>query len=96
MSKRQSATPSAKTPGRLRSASLKPWSWPTATLVATLRRGPRAMDTVDLPGLCSWPLKRYPYIVFYVGRDDHIDVWRVLHGLRDFPVWLREEGGAPN
>lgn len=57
---------------------------------------PRHGHEVDLPGLRSWPLKRYPYIVFYVERDDHIDVWRVLHGLRDIPVWLREEGGAPN
>lgn len=57
---------------------------------------PRHGHEVDLPGLRSWPLKRYPYIVFYVERDDHIDVWRVLHGLPDIPVWLREEGGAPN
>jgi toxin ParE1/3/4 len=49
---------------------------------------------VDLPGLRSWPLKRYPHIVFYVERDDHIDVWRVLHGLRDIPAWLREDGDA--
>ena len=29
-------------------------------------------------------------MVFYVKCDDHIDVWRVLHGLRDIPAWLRE------
>ena len=43
---------------------------------------------LDLPGLRFRMLKRYPYIVFYVERDDHIDVWRVLHGQRDIPSWL--------
>jgi toxin ParE1/3/4 len=33
-------------------------------------------------------VQRYPYLVFYVERDDHIDVWRVLHGQRDIPAWL--------
>lgn len=55
---------------------------------------PRYAHEVDLPGLRSWPLKRYPHIVFYVEHDDHIDVWRVLHGLRDIPAWLREGGDA--
>ena len=43
---------------------------------------------LNLPSLRSCPLKRYPYIVCYVERDDHIDVWRVLHGMRDIPAWL--------
>jgi toxin ParE1/3/4 len=51
---------------------------------------PRYAHELDLPGLLCWPLKRYPYLVFYVERDDHIDVWRVLHGMRDFPEWLAE------
>jgi toxin ParE1/3/4 len=34
-------------------------------------------------------------MVFYVGRDDRIDVWRVLHGARDIPAWLREGDGYP-
>ncbi len=45
---------------------------------------------LDLPGLRCWPVKRYPYLVFYVERDNHIDVWRVLHGQRDIPAWIRE------
>ena len=48
----------------------------------------RYAHELDLPGLCSWPLKRYPHLVFYVERADHIDVWRVLHGMRDIPAWL--------
>jgi toxin ParE1/3/4 len=52
---------------------------------------PRYARTLDLPGLRSWLLKRYPYIAFYLERDNHIDVWRVLHSERDIPAWLREE-----
>lgn len=55
---------------------------------------PRYAHELNLPSLRSWPLKRYPYMVFYVERDDHIDVWRVLHGLRDIPAWLREAAGT--
>jgi len=49
----------------------------------------RYAHELDLPPLRYWPLKRYPYLVFYVERDDHVDVWRVLHGERDIPTWIR-------
>ena len=55
---------------------------------------PRYAHELDLPGLRSWPLKRYPYLVFYVERDDHIDVWRILHIERDIPAWMREPEGT--
>ena len=42
-----------------------------------------------LPGLRSWPLSRYPYLVFYVERSDCVDVWRVLQGQRDIPSWMQ-------
>jgi toxin ParE1/3/4 len=45
---------------------------------------------LSLPGLRHRRLKRYPYLVFYVDRDDHVDVWRVLHAQRDIPARLRE------
>ncbi len=43
---------------------------------------------LDLPNLRFWPLERYPQLIFYVEKIDHIDVWRVLHGKRDIPAWL--------
>ena len=46
---------------------------------------------LNLPGLRSWPLKRYPYLVFYMTSAEHIDVWRIIHGRRDIPAWMREE-----
>ena len=55
----------------------------------------RYAHELDLPGLRTWRLKRFPYLVFYVERDDHIDVWRVLHGMRDIPAWLADAEDAP-
>jgi len=52
----------------------------------------RYASELDLPGLRFWPLKRYPFLVFYVERDEHVDVWRILHGERDIPSWMRESG----
>jgi len=51
---------------------------------------PRYAYEPDLPGLRAWPLRRYPYVVFYREREDHIDVWRVLRAERDIPGWLME------
>ncbi len=43
---------------------------------------------LDIPGLRCWQLKGCPHLVFYLEREDYTDVWRVLHGSRDIPVWL--------
>lgn len=50
---------------------------------------PRYAHALNLPGLRFWPLTRYPQLVFYLERDDCIDVWRVLHASRDIPAWLQ-------
>lgn len=55
---------------------------------------PRYAHELNLPGLRTWPMTRYPYLVFYVERPDHIDVWRVLHGQRDIPAWMQEPDGV--
>lgn len=49
---------------------------------------------LNLPGLRSWPLKRFPWLVFYVEHEDQSDVWRVLHAKRDIPTWLIESDSA--
>lgn len=48
----------------------------------------RYAHELGLPGLRCWHLKGYRHIVFYVEREDHVDIWRVLHGSRDIPSWL--------
>jgi toxin ParE1/3/4 len=51
---------------------------------------PRYAHELDVPALRAWRLSLYPYVVIYVEREEHIEVWRVLHGERDIPAWLRE------
>jgi len=55
---------------------------------------PRFAHELNLPDLRAWQLTRYPYIVFYVERPDHVDVWRVLHGRQDIPAWMQEPDGV--
>ena len=50
----------------------------------------RYAHELELPGLRSWSLTRFPFLVFYVERADLIDVWRVLHAQRHIPSWLQE------
>ena len=52
---------------------------------------PRYAHELDLPGLRHWPVRDFPHLIFYVELEDHIDVWRVLHGQRDIPAWMPGE-----
>lgn len=54
---------------------------------------PRYGHELGLPSVRSRPTGRFPYLIFYVEREDHVDVWRVLHAHRDIPVWLQTPGG---
>lgn len=53
---------------------------------------PRYAQELSLPGLRHWPVQNYPYVVFYVVGEEHVDIWRVLHAERDLPEFLRPEG----
>ncbi len=46
---------------------------------------------LEIPELRSWPLQKFPYLVFYMPDNDHIDIWRVLHARRDIPAYLTED-----
>ncbi|MFG6440260.1 type II toxin-antitoxin system RelE/ParE family toxin [Roseateles sp. LKC17W] len=50
----------------------------------------RHAHELGIPGLRSWALGTHPYLLFYVQRDTHLDVWRVLHQRRDMAAWLTE------
>ncbi len=52
---------------------------------------PRYAELLGLEGLRSRKLRRFPYLVFYLEREDHIDAWRVLHAQRDIPATLSEK-----
>ncbi|MGH3680945.1 MAG: type II toxin-antitoxin system RelE/ParE family toxin [Natronosporangium sp.] len=45
---------------------------------------------LDIPGLGSWPLPRFPYVIFSLEQPDRIAVWRLLHSRRDLPTLMRE------
>jgi toxin ParE1/3/4 len=45
---------------------------------------------LGIPGLRCWQIEGSPYLVFYVERTDHVDVWRVLHVHRDIPAWMHD------
>jgi plasmid stabilization system protein ParE len=47
---------------------------------------PRWAHELNLPGLRTYRLKGYPWLVFYIEQSEHIDVWRILHSKRDIPV----------
>ena len=46
---------------------------------------PRHGEALDIPGLRSWKLEGFPYLVFYIETATCIDVWRVLHERQDVP-----------
>ena len=50
----------------------------------------RFADILNLPGLRTVSLGRFPFIIFYVETFDHVDIWRVLHDRRDIPQILIE------
>jgi toxin ParE1/3/4 len=54
-----------------------------------LSGSPRYAHELNLPDLRAWPVKGYPWLVFYVDRERYVEVWRVLHAERDIPAWLR-------
>lgn len=52
---------------------------------------PRYGELLGLPGLRHKRTGHFPYLVFYVEREDHIDVWRVLHVRRNIPASLNSD-----
>lgn len=50
---------------------------------------PRYGELFDTPGLRSWLLSRFPFVLFYVEREDHLDVIRLLHQHADIPAQLQ-------
>lgn len=48
----------------------------------------RYATELGITGLRFWPLNKFPYLVFFVEREDQIDVLKVLHAKRDIPAWL--------
>ena len=50
----------------------------------------RYAHALDIPGLRFWLCTRFPQVVFYIEREHHIALIRVLHGGRDIPATLQD------
>ena len=50
---------------------------------------PRYALELGVPGLRTWRLRRYPFVVVYFEVERAVEVWRVLHAERDIPADLR-------
>ena len=48
---------------------------------------------LNIPDLRFWTAGKFPYLIFYFEGEAEIDVWRVLHGARDIPAWMRASVG---
>jgi toxin ParE1/3/4 len=44
---------------------------------------PRPAYDLEMEGLKSWALKRFPHQIYYNVHDDHVELWRILHPRRD-------------
>ncbi|MFA7503450.1 MAG: type II toxin-antitoxin system RelE/ParE family toxin [Burkholderiaceae bacterium] len=51
---------------------------------------PRWGHTLDIPGLRHWPLKHFPYLVFFIQQHDRIEIVHILHSARAIPSTLGE------
>jgi toxin ParE1/3/4 len=45
---------------------------------------------LGIPDLRCRQVKRFPYLIFYIERDDRIEIWRLLHAKSDIPAWMQE------
>lgn len=49
---------------------------------------PRPALDLDIEGIKSWALKRFPHQIFYEIHDDHVELWRILYPRRDVTLGL--------
>ncbi|MEO7392079.1 MAG: type II toxin-antitoxin system RelE/ParE family toxin [Ramlibacter sp.] len=52
---------------------------------------PRYGQELSIPGLRHWRLNRFPYALFYIEHDDHLDFIRLVHMSRDIPASLQAQ-----
>ena len=41
---------------------------------------------LQISDLRHWPIKRFPYLIFYVENERRIEIARLLHSKRDIPT----------
>ena len=56
---------------------------------------PRYGYEPSLAGIRFWPMKKFPFLIFYIETEHYIDVWRVMHGNMDIISELQDPGSLP-
>jgi toxin ParE1/3/4 len=51
---------------------------------------PRYGHLVQITELRHWPVKGFPYLLFYIEKENRIELARVLHSSMDIPSWLHD------
>jgi toxin ParE1/3/4 len=51
---------------------------------------PRYGHSLQIPDLRHLQTKKFPYLIFYVEKDRHIELARVLHASMDIPLSLTD------
>lgn len=49
---------------------------------------PRYGHSLQIAHLRHLPMTKFPHLIFYVEKDRHIEIVRVLHSRTDIPAWL--------
>jgi len=56
---------------------------------------PRYGFEPGLAGIRFWPLKKFPFLIFYIETVHQIDVWRVIHSSMDIAAELQDPDSIP-
>ncbi len=56
---------------------------------------PRSEYDLELDGIRSWSLKKFPHLIYYEIQDDHIELWRILHPKRDITQTMLPSQRSP-
>lgn len=52
---------------------------------------PLAGHRLGIDELRQWPLRHFPYLIFYFDFEHVVEIWRVLHSRIDIPAWLQDD-----
>ena len=56
---------------------------------------PRYGYEPGLAGIRFWPMKKFPFLIFYIETERQIDVWRVIHGNMDITAEIQDPESVP-
>jgi plasmid stabilization system protein ParE len=71
---------------RFAHAAYRTFAWIAANPAASRVRSEYKPDGIRLRAVIGFP----SYLIFYLVDDDHVTIWRVLHGSRDLSQILKD------